>query len=171
VFDQNTREDMDLPERQDDRGRPIIRETNGSQENAFRHAFGQALITQEYGVEAAIDIGYAHEDLPNIDTNRRRFTDESNPDNALFQADTVADLLNNSIGRRIALANPDADRRELARLVAETYWRDGLFQALPDGRGSFIVVRTHLPTERLGDVLSHINTSNDQLTGRRMQLD
>lgn len=163
MFEQNNRAEFGLPVRRQE-GRIIINTTNGSQENAFRHALSQALITHEFGGNTAIDFGAAHEIRPNIDTGIRRFSDSSNPDNALFLADTVIDLLNNSIGRRISLENSEATRREIALLVLEEFRNYGLFQALPDGEGSFIIDRIRLPDEQYQDARVMILGFDDELS-------
>lgn len=69
--------------------------------DAFRHAYWNALMTQEYGVEFARDFATAH---------------EGSADSADSEA---MDLYNNEVGRRIATENPDATREELANLIQQ----------------------------------------------------
>jgi hypothetical protein len=88
--------------------------------DAFRHAYWNALLTREYGEQFAAAFTVAHERKPH--------------DNALREA---MDLYNNEIGRRIAVQHPDADRTELARLVADAV-RDGQTVVIgADGRLAF----------------------------------
>ncbi len=103
--------------------------TNGSQENAFRHALGQALATAWYGRARATEAGFAHEDHPESDTSQRVFTDKDNPIAALHQADTVADLLNNEIGRRIAERTPTEDAKKLVVATLGEFYEKGLYTA------------------------------------------
>ncbi|MCP2256630.1 hypothetical protein LX15_000313 [Streptoalloteichus tenebrarius] len=68
--------------------------------DAFRHAYWNALLTRRFGVEWAEQYCTAH---------------ERNPKNT--GGSEAMDLHNNEVGRRIALAHPDADPDELAALV------------------------------------------------------
>jgi hypothetical protein len=70
--------------------------------DAFRHAYWNALLTKRFGEEFATSYATAHEGVP------------GNP------ADKEAmDLYNNQLGRRIAAENPNASEEELAQLVAD----------------------------------------------------
>ncbi|MCZ7678647.1 MAG: hypothetical protein M5U28_07710 [Sandaracinaceae bacterium] len=135
--------------------------TNGSQENAFRHTYGQAMIASRWGRTAAEEIGWAHEDRPDIDTTRRVFRDE-NPAEALFQADTVADQLNNEIGRRLADANPHASFREMALIVLEAYHRDGLYTATTHEDGSVTIARERLTDEQYESARDQVVQMNER---------
>jgi hypothetical protein len=119
---------------------------NGSQRNAFRHTFGQALITKQYGRKLAVASGFAHEDLPKIDTTRRYFfIDPGAPSNALFEADTVADQLNNEIGRRIAEGlGPAASNIDLATAVLNEFKDKGLYVATFEMKGVVKLSRVRL---------------------------
>ena len=118
---------------------------NASPLNAFRHAFGQALITREYGRALAVVSGYAHEDLPTIDTTKRSFSDPSTPSNALFEADTVADQLNNEIGRRIAEGlGAGPSNRDIAAAVLSEFRDKGLYVATVQGPGVVTLSRQRL---------------------------
>ncbi len=83
-------------------------DSNDSHQDAFRHAYWNALMTQRFGEEWAERYGTAHERLPGNPADRE-----------------AMDLYNNEVGRRIAVENPDADPEELADLVE---------QAVKDGR-------------------------------------
>lgn len=73
---------------------------NDDQNDAFRHAYWNALMVKEYGADWAEDYATAHEQLPGNPGPRE-----------------AMDLYNNEVGRKIAVANPDASAEELANLV------------------------------------------------------
>lgn len=75
---------------------------NDDHNDAFRHAYWNALMTREFGVDWAEDYATAHEQLPGNPGPRE-----------------AMDLYNNEVGRNIAAANPDASPEELADLVEE----------------------------------------------------
>ncbi len=81
---------------------------NDGHRDAFRHAFWNARMTSEYGVDFAEQFGTAHEAMPGNNADRE-----------------AMDLYNNEVGRQIAVANPDATPDELADLVK---------QAVTDGK-------------------------------------
>ncbi|ACU95953.1 MAG: DUF6973 domain-containing protein [Saccharomonospora viridis] len=83
-------------------------DSNDSHQDAFRHAYWNALMTQRFGEEWAEQYGTAHERLPGNPADRE-----------------AMDLYNNEVGRKIAVDNPDADPKKLADLVE---------QAVKDGR-------------------------------------
>ena len=64
----------------------------GGQSNAYRHTLWQAILANTFGTEHAIRIGNVHEDILPIDMSVRLFRVKND-------ADTMADLLNNIIGR------------------------------------------------------------------------
>jgi hypothetical protein len=135
---------------------------NGSQRNAFRHTFGQALITNAFGRQRAIEAGYAHEDQPAIDTSRRFFSNPAAPGNALFEADTVADQLNNEIGRRIAeRLGPGADNRDLAAAVIREFRDNGLYIATAVGPGEVWLSRQPLSQQQFEQMMRLLPTLNE----------
>jgi hypothetical protein len=75
--------------------------------DAFRHAYWNARMVQEYGADWAARFGTAHESLPGNSADRE-----------------AMDLYNNEVGRQVAMANPDASPEELADLVEQAV-RDG----------------------------------------------
>ncbi|HBR95785.1 MAG TPA: hypothetical protein DD979_00190 [Gammaproteobacteria bacterium] len=83
--------------------------------DAMRHAFFNAALTEAFGVEFANDFGTAHEGVVN------------NP-----AAREAMDLYNNALGRRIATENPEASLPELADLI-----RDAII------RGEAVVINSH----------------------------
>ena len=136
---------------------------NGSQMNAFRHTFGQALITIKYDREFAEIVGFAHEDLPTIDTTLRRFSNPDIPSNALFQADTVADQLNNEIGRRIAEGlGPNVSNRDVAKAVLRAFRDDGLYVASFRGRGEVTISRQRLTGQQYQKYTSLLKSLDEE---------
>lgn len=86
--------------------------------DAFRHAYGSALMTQKFGDDWTALFTAAHEGRENN-----------------YQASESMDLYNNEVGRKIALANPDATPEELADLVAHSVENGEMVVIGPDGQG------------------------------------
>ena len=91
---------------------------NDGHNDAFRHAYWNATLTREFGVEWTKQFTTAHEG--------------SNPGNSTREA---MDLYNNEVGRQIALDNPNASPQQLADLVKK---------ALDDGKLVVIASNGHL---------------------------
>ena len=89
-----------------------------NQTDAFRHAYGSALMTQKFGEDWTALFTAAHEGRENN-----------------YQASESMDLYNNEVGRNIALANPDASPEELADLVAHSVENGDMVVIGPDGQG------------------------------------
>ena len=68
--------------------------------DAFRHAYMSAMLTNEYGVGFADAFGTAHEGVPGNSAHKE-----------------AMDLYNNEVGRRIAVENPDASSSDMADLI------------------------------------------------------
>lgn len=75
---------------------------NDGHRDAFRHAYWNALMTQEYGENWTRAFATAHEGGPNNPANRE-----------------AMDLYNNEIGRSIGAANRNATPEQLANLVEQ----------------------------------------------------
>ena len=75
-------------------------------QDAFRHAYWNALMVQRFGLDWAARMGTAHERLPGNPADRE-----------------AMDLYNNEVGRRIAEQHPDASPEELADLVEQAVRR------------------------------------------------
>ncbi|MET3367656.1 UNVERIFIED_CONTAM: hypothetical protein ABIE34_000882 [Jeotgalibacillus campisalis] len=75
---------------------------NDDQNDAFRHAYWNALMVKEFGADWAEDYATAHEQLPANPAPRE-----------------AMDLYNNEVGRNVAIANPDASAEELADLIED----------------------------------------------------
>lgn len=89
---------------------------NDDHNDAFRHAYWNALMTSRFGEDFADAYGTAHEGVPGNPADRE-----------------AMDLYNNEVGRRIAAENPDASPEELADLVEQAV-RDGEMVVI-DGDG------------------------------------
>jgi uncharacterized protein YukE len=94
-------------------------EGNDDHNDAFRHAYWNALMTRNIGEDFAHDYGYAHERVPLNPPNRE-----------------AMDLYNNTVGQRIAADNPFASEEELADLV-ESAIRNGEMVVL-DREGNLV---------------------------------
>lgn len=81
---------------------------NLGHQDAFRHAYWNAMLTRQFGEEWTEQFTTAHEAIPGNDAERE-----------------AMDLYNNEIGRNIATANPDATNEEIADLIQ---------QAIDDGQ-------------------------------------
>ena len=117
-----------------------------SQGNAFRHTFWQSMLTVSFGEEHALRIGNVHEDFIPQDMSKRIFND-------FLAADSMADLLNNSIGRQIGNNNKGASNQQLAEAVLMEYLQNGLWQIVQNEDGSYLVELTKLSQEQYNDAL------------------
>lgn len=76
---------------------------NDGHRDAFRHAYWNALLTQQYGEQWTKAFTTAHEGLPGNTANRE-----------------AMDLYNNEVGRSIGAANRNATPEQLANLVEQS---------------------------------------------------
>ena len=86
-------------------------------QDAFRHAYWNALMSTRIGPEFAEDFGTAHEQRPGNPSDRE-----------------AMDLYNNEVGRRIAAENPDASAEELADKVQQAIENGDMVVIGPDGQ-------------------------------------
>jgi hypothetical protein len=100
--------------------------------DAFRHAYWNALMVKEFGAEWAEDYATAHEQLP-VNQGPRE----------------AMDLYNNEVGRNIAIANPDASAEELADLVEKAV-KDG--ETVVVGQDMLPHYSNEIPMDETGDV-------------------
>ncbi len=87
----------------------------GGEADAFRHAYWNAIMTRRTDAEFAEAFATAHE------------TGSDTP-----EADQAMDLHNNAVGRRIAVAHPDATDEELFDLVMQAYRNGELMLSPPE---------------------------------------
>lgn len=104
---------------------------NDDQNDAFRHAYWNALMVKEYGAEWAEDYATAHEQLPGNPAPRE-----------------AMDLYNNEVGRNIAVANPDASAEELAGLIEQAV-RNG--ETVVVGQDMLPRPSNEVPMDQTGD--------------------
>ena len=122
--------------------------------NAIRHTFWQSALSSKYGPQVARDAGDSHETRPYTDVDVRVF------DN-IEDADMVADLLNNKIGRKIGAQYPDCNRTELALRVLDEYRRAGLYsyEQMPDGK--WYVVKKVIPDDAYYELYNKYRSMNE----------
>lgn len=122
--------------------------------NAIRHTLWQSIITKELGIENAKRIGDAHEDKTYVDLEQRSF-------DSMSYADTVVDLLNNSIGREIGSQNENLSNQELAIKVVEVFYKIGLWTATTNKDGKIIIQRTRINDSQYNAAIDEINKKNN----------
>lgn len=105
---------------------------NDDQNDAFRHAYWNALMASRFGEDWAEDYGTAHEQRPQNEAARE-----------------AMDLYNNEVGRRIASENPDASSEELAALVERAVRNGEMVVVGPDGKS--LVYSDQIAPSETGD--------------------
>lgn len=105
---------------------------NDDHNDAFRHAYWNALMADEYGTEWAHDYGTAHERIPGNNAARE-----------------AMDLYNNEVGRQIAEENPGASREQLADLVQQAVTDGRMVVVAPDGQS--LVYSDQIGANETGD--------------------
>ena len=123
----------------------------GSQGNAYRHTLWQSMLTVNFGEKQAARIGNVHEESLPSDMSQRIFGDMS-------QADQMADLLNNAIGREIGSKNRGASNRELAEAVLNEYKENGLWTVSGSDKTGYKVQKTRLTQDQYNAALKEIRT-------------
>jgi RHS repeat-associated protein len=132
----------------------------GSHINAYRHVLWQATITNRFESKTAMEVGNAHEEVPNLDLTQRNFL-------SVEGADQTIDLLNNQIGRQIGINNPNASMKELAIQVLDEFKENGLYTIVrqKDGTykkdGKYEIDKTRLTDEEYNRALHIISRTND----------
>lgn len=110
--------------------------------NAIRHAIWQAAITSQYGAEIARDAGDSHETHPYFNVDKRVFSNKSD-------ADMAVDLLNNKIGRNLGIRNFNKSTKEIALLVLEEFWRNGLHSFEKGNNGLWYVQKKEITRQHI----------------------
>ncbi|GAB2827225.1 DUF6973 domain-containing protein [Streptomyces daliensis] len=108
------------------------KDKNDDHNDAFRHAYWNALMTKKYGADWTEKYTLAHEAIPGNNPERE-----------------AMDLHNNEVGRRVAQANPDASEDELADLIQEAV-RGGEMVVVPKGGGR-LAFSDQLTPDETGD--------------------
>lgn len=137
-------------------GLPENAAREGSHVNAFRHGIWLATITKEFGQSIAKQVGNAHENNPFVDTSKRTFTGSG----ALSEADQTIDLLNNQIGQKIGLANPDASMKDLAMAVLKDFYDNGFYVAEESKDGTVNIVKTRLTDKQYRNAIKGLFSTN-----------
>jgi len=114
----------------------------------------QSTISSKFGNSIAKQAGAAHEDNPVADTSTRTF-------DTSIDSDTVADLLNNEIGRQIGTDNPDLGMKDLALKTLETFHKDGLFTVSQDSDGKYNVNKTKIDDKQYEALKKRFNQLNN----------
>lgn len=129
----------------------------GSERNAFRHTFWQAIITNEFDADIAHKIGNAHEGIPlSAQDNAYVNFGVPAPDN-MAAADDVVDFLNNQIGRNIANEMGEgASRGDIAKEVLRTQRDEGLWTATETENG-ISISRTKITEKQYNTALEILN--------------
>lgn len=125
----------------------------GDYGNAYRHTLWQSIITRDFDSEIAQLAGYSHEDGARFDLTKRFF---GNIDNA----DAIADLLNNIIGRRIGSENKNANNKMLAKLVAKEFHENGLW-TVKEVDGMYELEKTRLTQEQYDSMFKTIEQKGE----------
>jgi hypothetical protein len=110
----------------------------GSEVNAMRHTFWNAINTVRFGADIAKEAADAHEADPYAIDNKDPATQTFL---GLSAADQGVDLRNNIIGRAIGGDNLKATKRELAAKVLDTFRNAGLWIAVREGDSKLFVAR------------------------------
>ena len=88
-----------------------------------------AVSTSSFGEKIAREAGYAHEgEIPDLTVRVVKYATESERETAKIKADTIADLLNNVLGREIGKQNPGAFSKEMALQVLDDYRTHGFYE-------------------------------------------
>lgn len=124
-----------------DEKKEILSLEDGGERNALRHGVWQAAITSKYGKNIATQIGNAHENNPHADLGKMQAR-------TIDEADEIADLHNNIIGRKIGAAYPHLGMKEIARKVLDEYYKNGMYVAVPQKEGSYHIQKVRLSEDK-----------------------
>jgi hypothetical protein len=127
----------------------------GGDQNAFRHLFGQAIVTEKWGASTAEMAGDAHENkdpgMANVlKDNAGAVTDLKKNGTVQLNAaiaDSFVDQLNNQVGRQIATDNPGLSMKQLAVKSLEAV-RDGKSYVYEVGKGGMATIKHSSMTKK-----------------------
>ena len=91
----------------------------------------------------------AHETRPYADTDKRVFSDKN-------EADMVTDLLNNRIGRKLGHNNKKSSIKEIALLVLDEFWKNGLYTYEIGDHGLYYIKKKKMSDQSYMDVYNSI---------------
>ena len=129
----------------------VIKNEPGNEKNALRHVIWQGLLTTRFGTHHANRIGRAHEDR-NVDTNQHKWNDKED-------ADTVADLLNNTIGQSIGL-DEKMSNQDVVKKVLQVFQSAGLWVVVRQEDNSYSVERKRISEGELDELLNYLMQLN-----------
>ena len=124
----------------------------GNTGNALRHTIWQGIITNKYGKYHAEQIGIAHENRTDFDLSEGKTY--SNPEDA----DTSADLKNNTIGQEIGSSNYSSTQ-ELVSKVLDYTKENGLWE-VEGSDGKYRVVQKKISEEEWRKAMEELNQLN-----------
>jgi hypothetical protein len=109
-------------------------------------------IGKEMGKDIASQAGFAHEGfrVPDAIVSAEGYTTKKHS-----EADAIADLFNNEIGRKIGADNPDASNVELAKNVIEEFKENGMWTVQKTDEG-YIATKTKLTQKQFEEALKNI---------------
>ena len=117
--------------------------------NTLRHTIWQATLASQYNPQVAYDAAMAHETRPYADTSQSIFYTES-------EADMVTDLLNNRIGRKLGHNNKKSNIKEIALLVLDEFWKNGLYAYEIGDNGLYYIKKKKMSDQSYMDVYNSI---------------
>ncbi|EUK17407.1 DUF6973 domain-containing protein [Commensalibacter papalotli (ex Servin-Garciduenas et al. 2014)] len=165
---------------------------DGTEVNAARHTLWNMINTNRFGINMAKEIADLHEANPYADTDERIFDPDdykessTNPNPrrcqfekkeklrpekcALSDADAIADLLNNRIGRNLGLGYASGtSAQELALAMLDYYYHYGLYRVDKIG-GKYEVVKSKIKKEQY-DYLKQVYTNEVDSHGHPIRPD
>jgi hypothetical protein len=128
--------------------------TDGSPQNAIRHTLWQSMITSNLGSDHAERVGNAHEENTVVDINKRVFP-------SMADADKVADILNNQIGRDIGKNNKGASNKDLAKSVMKEYRDNGLWTVSGSDEEGYSLHKTRIYSDQYNAAIKEINKKGE----------
>lgn len=79
----------------------------------------------------------------------------------MFEADRVVDLLNNEVGRAIGKKHSSSSNKEMAKMVMNEYYQNGLWTAKHNDDGSYTIAKTRITTEQYNAAINEINKKGE----------
>lgn len=136
----------------------------------------QAIISNEYGIDVAEQVGNAHEDNPILLKKIEAAAKGGLVVSSLLtlnEADKIIDLKNNIIGRKIGAENIGLNNSELAKLLLVEFKEKGLFVAEQYNATSFYKINSskintsvyEMAIERINSGLDYSNKERQNERG------
>lgn len=128
----------------------------GTEVNALRHSLWQATITARFGSDIAEQAGNAYEH------NAIRQNTFLYPDR--YSADEAVDLRNNAIGRNIGATHRNHNMQQLAQLLLQTYYQQGLWTAQAiqkDNKTMWRISQTRINNNQYENAINKLSKLNE----------